>query len=141
MAQYSTIVTGHGHFATGMQSALELLAGPQATIQFIDFEDGMSEDTLGVRLAAAVADAPTLIFTDLVGGTPYKEAAKLAFAHRNVAVVAGCNLASLLETVFGNYDSLPDYANALVAITQRSAQVLDLSLDEDTGTDDLEDGI
>ncbi|WP_125706113.1 PTS sugar transporter subunit IIA [Lacticaseibacillus daqingensis] len=141
MAQYQTIVTGHGRFATGMKGALDLLAGPQDTFTFIDFTEDLSEEALSGKLQAALTDTPTLIFTDLVGGTPYKEAAKLAFNRHDVVVVAGCNLASLLETIFGTYASLPDYANALVAVTQRSAQVLDLSDDATDAPDEDEDGI
>lgn len=32
------IITGHGHFATGMQSALRVIAGDQNDICYIDFE-------------------------------------------------------------------------------------------------------
>ena len=28
------LVTGHGHFATGLNSSLELIAGAQANVQF-----------------------------------------------------------------------------------------------------------
>lgn len=141
MAQYQTIVTGHGHFASGLQAAIKLLAGEQPTLTFVDFSDGMSEDDLGTKLAAISAEKPTLFFTDLVGGTPYKESAKIAFARKDVAVVAGCNLASLLETIFADYATLNDYASALVESTKRSAQVLDLSDDEPEEQDDFSDGI
>lgn len=129
MTQFRTIITGHGHFATGMKGAVELLAGAQASFKYVDFAEGMSEEELSRQLQAALTADPTLIFTDLVGGTPYKEAAKLSLSRQNLAVVAGCNLASLLETIFSNYDSISEYANALVNVTQRSAQVLDLSSD------------
>ncbi|ETW68703.1 EIIAB-Man [Lacticaseibacillus paracasei] len=131
MAHFKTIVTGHGKFATGMQGAVELLAGKQETLTFIDFEETMSDGDLAEKLQDAVGDTPALIFADLVGGTPYKEAAKIAFKRPDVKVVGGCNLASLLETLFSDFDSLPDCANSLVATTKRSAQVLDLSMDSE----------
>jgi len=139
MAHFKTIITGHGHFATGLQSAVELLAGEQATLQFIDFTSEMTDTDLAAKLTAAIDDQPTLIFTDLLGGTPYKEAAKIAFTNQNVAVVTGCNLGSLLDALFTDFTSLPDYAQALVATTNRSAQVLDLT--DSSDEEEPEDGI
>lgn len=142
MTCFKTIVTGHGHFATGIKEAVKLLAGSQKALTFIDFTESMSEQDLNNQLKQATSNQPTLIFTDLTGGTPYKEAAKIAFSNNNVVVVAGCNLTALLETLFTQYTSLLDYANDLVKITKQSAQILDFT--EDTtqiSTNQPEDGI
>lgn len=40
----------------------------------------------------------TLIFTDLVGGTPYKESVQQALKFDNVRVITGTNVSMLLET-------------------------------------------
>ncbi|TOK95956.1 PTS N-acetylglucosamine/galactosamine EIIA subunit, partial [Vibrio parahaemolyticus] len=40
------IITGHGHFATGLQSTIELLAGLQAQLKYVDFTSEMSEAEL-----------------------------------------------------------------------------------------------
>jgi len=142
MPQYKTIVTGHGNFATGFEGAVKLLAGKQLNLKFIDFENGMSEVDLREKFLKSMDDEPTLFFTDLTGGTPYKEAAKIAYKSTNVLVVAGCNLASLLETTFNSYTSLKDYADDLVAITKKSAELFEMGTDEDSSdTEDFEDGI
>lgn len=142
MPQYKTIVTGHGNFATGFEGAVKLLAGKQLNLKFIDFENGMSEVDLREKFLKSMDDEPTLFFTDLTGGTPYKEAAKIAYKSTNVLVVAGCNLASLLETAFNSYTSLKDYANDLVAITKKSAELFEMDTEEDNSdTEDFEDGI
>ncbi|AYE39323.1 PTS sugar transporter subunit IIA [Companilactobacillus zhachilii] len=142
MPQYKTIVTGHGKFASGFQGAIKLLAGKQLNMKFIDFEDGMSEVDLREKFLKSMDDEPTLFFTDLTGGTPYKEAAKIAYESSNILVVAGCNLASLLETTFNNYKSLKDYANDLVSITKQSAELFEIDTDEDDSTpENFDDGI
>ncbi len=41
------IVTGHGHFATGLVNALELLAGATEALEAIDFEGSQSGEELG----------------------------------------------------------------------------------------------
>ena len=143
MPQYKTIVTGHGKFATGFEGAIKLLAGKQLNMKFIDFSDGMSEVNLREEFLKSMSDEPTLFFTDLTGGTPYKEAAKIAYKSTNVMVVAGCNLASLLETTFNNYDSLKDYAEDLINVTKNSTELFEIETEDenDSGTEDFEDGI
>lgn len=141
MVKFKTIVTGHGKFATGIQGALELLAGPQANMVFIDFTEGMTDGQLADQLKAAISDSPTLVFTDLIGGTPYSEASKIAFDRHHVAVVAGCNLSSLLESLFSDYSSLLDYAQSFVDITNKTVQKLDLTISSQEMVIDKEDGI
>jgi len=143
MPQFKTIVTGHGKFASGFEGAIELLAGKQDNMIFINFENNMSELDLSQDIEKNIDNEPILIFTDLIGGTPYKEAAKLSYKTTNIMVVSGCNLASLLETTFNRYDSLEDYANDLVKITKNSVEIFKMddndSVDEDVN--DFNDGI
>ncbi|URW70702.1 PTS sugar transporter subunit IIA [Lactobacillus kefiranofaciens subsp. kefirgranum] len=144
MTKFKLIVTGHGHFATGLKSAVNLLAGAQENINYIDFTEGMTDKTLHLKLENCIDDnTSTLFFTDLVGGTPYKEAAKIAFNNSKIHVVAGCNLASILETIYKKYDNLTEYANDLVKVSKMGTQNLDLSDISDTSENqnDLDDGI
>lgn len=138
MAKIKTIFTGHGNFATGIASSVRLLAGVPNNFEFIDFTASMDEDDVTAKLNAFNdAAQPLLVFTDLVGGTPYKCAATLAYnnSDQDIAVVAGCNLASILETMFNEYSSAADYAADLVAATNRGAQVLDLTPTENVADD------
>ena len=36
------IVTGHGNFASGIESTMKLIMGEQEKIAFIDFKEGMT---------------------------------------------------------------------------------------------------
>lgn len=142
MKKYNLVVTGHGHFATGMQSAIELLAGKQENIRYVNFSEDIDEKVLHQNLEKALSENnPTVVFTDLVGGTPYKEAAKIAFDSKNVYVVAGCNLASILETIYKEYDSIESYVDDLVNISKLGTQKLDLSNLEVDSTLNSSDGI
>ncbi len=141
MSQYKTIVTGHGMFASGFEGAIKLLAGKQLNMKFIDFKESMSETDLRDEFLKSINDEePALFFTDLIGGTPYKEAAKIAYKYDNIKVVSGCNLASLLETTFNTYDSLDDYAEDLIKVTKDSVELFTLD-DETTEDDDFSGGI
>lgn len=93
------VVTGHGHYATGFQSTIKLLAGEIPGVIFIDFTDEMSE----LDLAQQFPKNDSLVFfCDLLGGTPYKQAAIIASHSDNVAVISGCNIGSLLEVGLQN---------------------------------------
>ena len=126
------IVVGHGKFASGLQSSLELFVGKQEEHNFIDFTKKMSE----------IGKEETIIFTDMLGGTPYKEAAKIAYDNDNVGVVSGCNLSSLLETTYKEYPSKEALMQDLVKITKETAQVFDKNdLNNESDEDDFSDGI
>lgn len=122
------IVTGHGHFATGLSSTIQLLAGELPHVHYVDFTKEMSEENLVDQLKSImVKDKSYVFFCDLVGGTPYKEAARLSAADdKRIGVVAGCNLASLLEVGISLADSDNDVdylTEELVTISQKGTQV------------------
>lgn len=94
------IITGHGDFAQGLMSALEMIAGPQNATQAVIFHEDDAA-TFGNRLAQAVDEAlaqfgSVLVCCDLMGGTPFNQA-MLAAADKPVEIVTGCNLGMLLE--------------------------------------------
>ncbi len=94
------IITGHGDFAQGLMSALEMIAGPQNATQAVIFHEDEAA-TFGNRLAQAVDEAlaqfgSVLVCCDLMGGTPFNQA-MLAAADKPVEIVTGCNLGMLLE--------------------------------------------
>lgn len=109
------IITGHGNFATGMKSALELIAGEQKEVIALDFlgEDDGSE--LLKELQQYTKDTSTLIFTDLNGGTPFRTAFKLAYENDKIGVVTGTNLGMLLEVIpsLSNKASIEEVLNQI----------------------------
>ena len=44
------LITGHGHFATGLGSSLRLITGNTENIVYVDFEENHSTDTLTENL-------------------------------------------------------------------------------------------
>lgn len=123
MTKARIIVIGHGRFASGIRNSLELFIGKQNPADFIDFTKEMSDTELRQKLAEQINDEDIIFFTDIVGGTPYKEAAKLAYNKKNVGVVSGCNLSSLLETAFKNYQNKDEFMQDLVNVTKKSVQI------------------
>lgn len=97
------IVSGHGKYATGMKSSFELIAGPHDNFNFIDFTEEDSEKTLKEKYNNVINEnmnSSVLFFCDIMGGTPFKAAALISNDNDNMEVIAGCNLASLIEASF-----------------------------------------
>ncbi|MCY6960573.1 PTS galactosamine/N-acetylgalactosamine transporter subunit IIA [Clostridium brassicae] len=95
------IVSGHGNFASGIMSSLELIAGKQEKVIGIDFTIEDNTESLESKLRAAaneLIDCEGILFlTDIVGGTPFKTCALLTQNIENSKVIAGTNLGMLLE--------------------------------------------
>ena len=96
------IVTGHGNFATGLTSSLNLIAGFPENYEAVDFvaEDGVEE--LRAKLNAAMDKlhdcSGIIVFSDLAGGSPFKTAVEVKMTRsENIEVLAGTNLGMLIE--------------------------------------------
>ena len=112
------IVTGHGNFATGLTSSVKLIAGSPENYVPVDFTQDKSTDDLERELREAIdllkaSCSGILIFTDLVGGSPFKVSAELSVELKDSS---GTNLGMLVE---GNMsrsfmEDLNDLADSLV---------------------------
>lgn len=97
------ILTGHGSFASGLYSSLELIAGKQTDIVPVDFKSNDSTEILTTNLHNAIKKLAKcdniLVLTDLIGGSPFKEAILIKMqSTKRMEVLSGTNLGMLLET-------------------------------------------
>lgn len=98
------ILTGHGEFAPGLASALELVAGQQEAFRVVPFEVEKAAEYPEliheeIRALREETDG-VLVFVDLLGGTPFNQAMMATQAVSDVSVVTGTNLPMLIETLF-----------------------------------------
>lgn len=97
------IVTGHGKFASGMESALKLLAGKPEKFMSVDFRQEDTIDDLEFRLRDAIRDLSEctgiLILADVYEGAPFREAIEMKekTASQVIEIVAGVNLGMLMQ--------------------------------------------
>lgn len=96
-------MTGHGQFASGLKSAVELVAGEQEKIAYVDFAAGDTTEDLEKNIHKAVEELEEsnglLFLTDLVGGSPFKVSALISKDFEQSGVVAGTNLPMVMEIV------------------------------------------
>ena len=113
------LVTGHGCFATGLNSGLEFIAGEQTNVVLVDFQADHSIETLKENLNRALDELKeydgVLILSYLRGGSPFKMAVecKNERPDQKIEVVSGTNLpllvaCSTMASVFGSPVELAD---------------------------------
>ena len=98
------ILTGHGQFAPGLASAIAMVAGDQPAFTVVPFE-GDEAATYGDDLRAAITTMReqcdgVLVFTDLLGGTPFNQSMMIAQDIDDVEVITGTNLPMVIELLF-----------------------------------------
>ena len=99
------ILCGHGGFGTGMHGALNLLCGKNEKVQSLDFNEGDSFDDLVAQMEEIVSaspSTPTVICTDVQGGSPFKAAVLTKMKHPEIGVIAGTNFPLLMELMFSS---------------------------------------
>ena len=95
------IITGHNHFASGILSSLTMIAGTKDNVYAVDFlsdDNDLSLEGKFNKIIDENKDKEILFTCDLMGGTPFKVASKLAFTNDNYEVVTGINLGGLIDT-------------------------------------------
>lgn len=116
------IVTGHGHFASGLTSSLHLIAGEPTNYAAVDFEESDSTDDLAKKLTEAMDSLneckEIIVLSDLAGGSPFKTAVEIGYPRGNVEVIAGTNLGMLVEINLTRtfMDSVKDLAESAVNV-------------------------
>ena len=97
------LVTGHANFGSGITSSVNLIAGEQEAYKYVDFLPTYSTEDLTVESTKALDELKDcegiIIFTDLMGGTPFNVSAQLGHGKDNIRIVAGTNLPMLVEIV------------------------------------------
>jgi PTS system mannose-specific IIA component len=98
--RFDVLIASHGSLALAMVEASRMICGDHSGVTAIGLQPDESPEAFEDRLGAAInAHRPTLVLTDLYGGTPHNVAC--ALARRNLAMrcVAGVNLGLLIEAI------------------------------------------
>lgn len=96
------IISGHGNFATGLRSSLNLIAGNPTNVEYIDFVETDSTETLKEKYIKATNNLSNcnsiLALSDLTGGSPFKTLVELkSEIEKPLEVIGGTNLSMILE--------------------------------------------
>lgn len=99
---FKIIVSGHGEFASAIEKTLEYIIGKQENIEYINFNNGMGTRELEEKYTESILkseDRETLFLTDLAGGTPFSTAVTLSQNLKNIYVLGGINIPTILAAI------------------------------------------
>ena len=98
---FEMILTGHGRFADGIKSAIQLLVGDKPAVHSVEFMPEESEEDYREHLQECLDSlngaGQIYILCDILGGTPAKMAYLLCREQKNVDILYGVNLPLILE--------------------------------------------
>ena len=134
------IIAGHGNFATGVESAIKMIAGACDNLISVDFEVSMNENDLRQKIDQAINELNKnehiIVFCDILGGSPFKISVEQS--NSQSIVVYGSNVSFILEVVIerNNIECFDDWfktkmANARKYIGVYEYKEVDLNQDED----------
>ncbi len=92
------VVVSHGDVGTALVAAVHAITGDDHALVAVSNE-GCSRDSLGLLVSEAAGDGDCILFVDLPGGSCLQAAARFQREHSSTTVVAGVNLAMLLDFV------------------------------------------
>lgn len=119
------VVVSHATLAQALVDAVGQITGERDALVAVS-NDGCSLGTLGAQVAEAVGGRPCVVFVDLPGGSCLQAAAHYLRNHRESAVVAGVNLAMLLDFVYHRDLSPAEAARRAVETGDRAIRLLNL---------------
>lgn len=128
------LLAGHGRFATGVLSGIEMIFGPQGDIETVEFVDGETKTELDAKMDIALERLEgaqgVLLLCDVLQGSPFQCAAERALRDERIRVVYGANVPMALEVVarlMGGVDDIDELANAVVEIGREHIGTFDRS--------------
>lgn len=133
------IVVGHIHFASGLRSAVEAIAGEQKQMAYIDFTAAMSTEQLELQirqqLTALEAAEGSIIFTDIAGGSPCNRAMAVMASFPRVSIISGSNLPMIVNAALERDGLTLDQLTRLIIETGKaSINAMTLMADNQAGS-------
>ena len=100
MRPFDIVVVSHGGLADAMVAAAFMICGPSAGVGALGLDPSDSPESYGERLRAMLDETrPTLILSDLYGGTPHNVACAVARGRSMLRCISGANLGLLIEAI------------------------------------------
>ncbi len=94
------IITGHGRFSDGMLDGINFIMGMQKDVVKVEF-NGTDLEIYSDKIEDIIKDSQegALIFTDIIGGTPFRISTTLSMKYDNVYVITGTNITMVIESI------------------------------------------
>lgn len=126
MIKAKYLIISHGRFADGLKEAVEMITGPHDNLKSFCLLGGMAPETFGQMVEKEIQNneeqkCVTMVFVDLLGGTPFNALIPVMRKYQNVSFVTGVNLAACIEVICNDeFESLQDMEEKAKEIGLRS---------------------
>lgn len=139
------IISGHGNFASGLRTSIKLIAGEPYNVEYVDFEETDSTETLKEKYYASLKNLNNcdgiLALSDLAGGSPFKTLVEVKTEiEKPMEVVGGTNLPMALEISMTKdiIDDVPSLSESAIEVGKSGVIKFEFIVHEDI---ECEDGI
>ena len=138
------IVATHGNFAKGIMDSIKLICGEQENVTcycaYVDGDNEVDGSRITADLIALLdsfpADEEIIVLADLLGGSVCNEFIKLS-AHRPFHLIAGLNLALLMEIIFAD-EITKESIEEIIGIAQNSISYVNNLVEDDASADEFD---
>lgn len=140
----AVIAVSHASLASGVYSAIKMIAGEFDNIRIEEFKDNDSLEAFDKKLQTAYDELKEkynniFVLADLAGGTPFNRAVMTLGEKENVRVIGGLNFASLYTAINSDGDDIDDTLADIIKTAKDS--IIAFEMKKDTEEDLEEDGI
>ncbi|WP_276885878.1 PTS sugar transporter subunit IIA [Anaerococcus lactolyticus] len=140
----AVIAVSHASLASGVYSAIKMIAGEFDNVRVEEFKDNDSLEAFDQKLLIDYEELTKnykniFILADLAGGTPFNRSVMTLGDRENVRVIGGLNFASLYTAINSDYDDIDAGVEDIIQTAKESLVVFETKKEE---ADDFEeDGI
>lgn len=122
------IAISHASLASGVYSAVQMVAGEFDNIRIEEFKKNQSYEDFDLRIKEAydsLKDSCTniILFADMAGGTPFNRAVLTLGKFSNVKVLAGLNFAGLYKALELETENIDDLVEEIIEYSKKSLMV------------------
>lgn len=135
------IVTSHASLASGVYSAVQMIAGDFENVRVLEFKNGDKLDDFDSNLKNLYDDLKdyknVIVLADLAGGTPFNRSVLNLSQYDNVRIIGGINFASLFQAINSACENIDDCVSEIIQTAKDS--IIQYKLDPiDSEEDDFE---
>lgn len=112
------LIASHGHFASGLQSSLDILTGMGKQVKVIDAYVDDSDYTPKIEEFIKSAKRPAVIFTDLKGGSVNQKVMLEAANEKDIYIVTQTNLAIIMSVLLDSEPLTEEHLKDLIKQSQ-----------------------
>lgn len=125
------IIISHGAMAHGAKESLEMIIGKQENLYSLSINYDSTIESTCQDIESVIAKYPDeqwIIFTDIVGGTPFHASYRVLSKHNlffKAMIVTGFNLPLLIEVLVSDINNLATVKNNITNISKSVITIVD----------------